>query len=379
MNDRAATTTSPGRRRVELRSDTFTLPSTAMLQAMITAELGDDVYGEDPTVTELERLAAHTLGKAAACFLPSGTMANLASLMTHCPRGAKVIVGEESDIYVYEAGGASVCGGIVYHPVPNQPDGTLALDAIQAAFPGDPTDPQFALPALICLENPQNQAGAKVLPMDYLADVAELARERRVAVHMDGARIFNAALALGVAPSKIAQFADSVQFCLSKGLGAPVGSMVAGDADFVDRVRHVRKMLGGGMRQSGLLAAAGITALRNRYRLSEDHVTARRLAAGLAGIAGIVVDTTDVSTNMVFFRVVSRYCDNRTLITAAAQRGVVLAELAHGQIRAVTHCGVTADDIDHAVDVIRSILHDQSVHATSVRGIHDDLESVHVH
>ena len=363
IDNRAVTTKA---RRVELRSDTFTLPSPAMLQAMVSADLGDDVYGEDPTVNELEELAANILGKAAACFMPSGTMANLASLMTHCPRGAKVIVGEESDIYVYEAGGASVCGGIVYHPVPNRPDGTLAMAAIDAAFPGDPTDPQFAPPALICLENPQNQAGAKVLPMSYLADVAELARARHVAVHLDGARIFNAALAIDVAPAEIAGYADSVQFCLSKGLGAPVGSMVVGTADFAHRVRRVRKMLGGGMRQSGLLAAAGIAALRNRGRLSDDHANARRLAAGLSGITGIVVDTTDVTTNMVFFRVVSPCCDNRTLISEAARSGVVLAELAHGQIRCVTHYGVTAEDIEHAVEVISSILHSHAIRPTPV-------------
>ncbi|WP_344662586.1 low-specificity L-threonine aldolase [Catenulispora subtropica] len=357
--------------RVELRSDTFTLPSAAMLRAMASAELGDDVYGEDPTVNELEALAARTLGKPAACFLPSGTMANLASIMAHCPRGSKVIVGEESDIYVYEAGGAAVCGGVTYHPLPIQADGSLALADIAAAFPADPGDPQFALPALLCLENPQNQAGAKVLPMSYLADAKALAAERGIALHMDGARLFNAALALDVDPAEIAAHADSLQFCLSKGLGAPVGSMAVGEAAFVARVRRLRKMLGGGMRQSGVLAAAAIVALENRARLAEDHATARRLAAGLRRIEGVVVDTDDVSTNMVFFRVVAPGWDNRAFLAACAAGGVGLAELAHDQIRAVTHYGIDDADIDHVLAVIASVLRGATPASPPARESHD--------
>jgi len=345
-------------RRVELRSDTFTLPTPRMLQAMVTAELGDDVYGEDPTVGELEALAARLLGKESGCFMPSGTMGNLASILTHCPRGAKVIVGADSDIYVYEAGGASVCGGVVYHPIPNEADGSLAIDAILAAFPPDPADPQFATPALLCLENPQNHSGGKVLPGSYLHAVAQLAHETGIAVHLDGSRIFNVALATGVPVTEIAAYADSVQFCLSKGLGAPVGSIVVGTGPFIDRVRRVRKMLGGGMRQSGVLAAAGIVALNERDRLAEDHRTARRLADGLAAIPGVELDPAETRMNMVFFRIVAPGTDAPAFIAAAGSRGVRMAELGPGRIRCVTHQGVSIDDVDYTLETVRSILDD---------------------
>jgi threonine aldolase len=342
---------------VELRSDTFTLPTTPMLDAMTRAPLGDDVYGEDPTVNALEGRAADMLGKGAACFMPSGTMANLASLMAHCPRGAKAIVGEDSDIYVYEAGGASVCGGIVLHPIPNQPDGTLLLADIEAAFPLDPSDPQFALPAVICLENPQNHCGGRVLTLEYLAAVRALAARRGVAVHIDGARLFNAALACGVTAAELASHADSVQFCLSKGLAAPVGSMVAGDRAFVASARRVRKMLGGGMRQAGVVAAAGIVSLDHMVgRLAEDHDNAKRLAAGLARIPGIEPDPRPVQINMVFFRLREPGMSIAQFISRAAGAGIRVAELGQGRIRAVTHVGVSAADIDHAVRVIGTIL-----------------------
>ncbi|MGW5740790.1 GntG family PLP-dependent aldolase [Amycolatopsis sp. NPDC003861] len=364
------------RRRVELRSDTFTLPTPRMLAAMTAAELGDDVYGEDPTVGELEALGARLLGKQAGCFMPSGTMGNLASIMVHCPRGAKVIVGEESDIYVYEAGGASVCGGVVYHPIPNQPDGTLRLDAIEAAFPPDPADPQFARPALLCLENPQNHSGGRILPATYLREVADLAAANGIAVHLDGARIFNAALAGGTPVEQIAGYADSVQFCLSKGLGAPVGSMVVGTTEFVGRVRRVRKMLGGGMRQSGVLAAAGLVALRSRDRLADDHATARRLADGLATIPDVLVDPDEVVMNMVFFRIDSPGVAVCELIAACGARGVALAELGPGRIRCVTHQGVTAEDVDYAVEVLRSLIAAPPTSSQPVRRSHAIHEPV---
>ncbi|MFI9183926.1 GntG family PLP-dependent aldolase [Streptomyces goshikiensis] len=341
---------------IELRSDTFTLPSPAMLRAMGQARLGDDVYGEDPTVNALEDRAAGLLGKEAACLMPSGTMANLASIMTHAPRGSKVLVGAESDIYVYEAGGASVCGGVVYEPVANQPDGRLAMEDLRAGFPDDPDDPQFALPSLICLENTQNRCGGVVLSMDYQREVRAFADERGVAVHMDGARIFNAAVALGKPAAEIVRYADSVQFCLSKGLSAPIGSMVAGDTEFIRGVRRVRKMLGGGMRQAGLLAAAGLVALDGADRLADDHDNALRLAKGLADTVGIEADPAAVQTNIVMFRVTAPGFTWQTFADAAGRLGLAVAELGHGRLRAVTHSGVTSADVDEAVAIVRRVL-----------------------
>ncbi|MEU7928411.1 GntG family PLP-dependent aldolase [Micromonospora sp. WMMA1998] len=338
---------------IELRSDTFTLPSAAMRSAMATAPLGDDVYGEDPTVLRLERLAADRLGKAAACLMPSGTMANLAALMAHAPRGAKAIVGSESDIYLYEAAGATVCGGISYEPIRNLPDGTLPLASIAAAFPEDDEDPQFAPAAVICLENTQNRCGGVVLPDGYAAEVAALARTRGVAVHLDGARIFNAAVARGVPPAELAQHADTVQFCLSKGLAAPIGSMVAGDEATLLRVRRIRKMLGGGMRQAGVIAAAGILAIDEAAeRLSTDHAHARLMAEGLAAIPGVTLDPPQ--TNSILFRVAGR--DPEEVVRMAASAGVAVNTFGHGRIRAVIHCGVTTGDVHEAVSRLAKVI-----------------------
>ncbi len=341
---------------IEMRSDTFTLPTPEMLTAMTEAELGDDVYGEDPTVNELERRSAELTGKEAACFFPSGTMANLASVMAHAPRGTKAVVGTESDIWLYEAGGASVCGGVVYEPVPNRPDGTIALADLAAAFPADPDDPQFALPSLICLENTHNRCGGAVLPLDYLAEVRRFADERGVAVHLDGARVVNAAIAAGVEVAEITAHVDSVQFCLSKGLGAPVGSMVAGRAEFVGKVRRLRKMLGGGMRQVGLLAAAALVALDTRERLAEDHANARRLAEGLALIPGVEMDPDTVKTNIVIFKVTDERFTWRTFLASVHRQGLAVTEFGHGRIRAVVHNGVSAEDVTAAVGIVARVL-----------------------
>lgn len=341
---------------IELRSDTFTLPTRQMLTAMAQAPLGDDGYGEDPTTNRLEERAAELTGMQAACFVPSGTMANLASIMAHAPRGSKILVGVDSDVYVYEARGAAVCGGIAYEPLPNQADGRILIQDLAAGFPPDPDDPQFALPALVCLENTHNRCGGAVLPLDYLAAVGRFARERQVKVHLDGARLFNAAVALGVPPASITERVDSVQFCLSKGLGAPVGSMVAGDAGFVGRVRRIRKMLGGGMRQAGVLAAAGLVALADYERLAEDHANARRLADGLAHISGVEVDPAAVSTNIVMFRVSDPRFTWRTFAEAVARLGLAVGELGHGRLRAVTHRRVSAADVDAAVSIVARTL-----------------------
>jgi threonine aldolase len=338
-------------------SDTVTLPTQEMMDAIQHAMLGDDVYGQDQTVNELERLAASMLGMEAACFMPSGTMANLSSIMAHCPRGSKVLVGNESDIYIYEAGGASVCGGIVYEPIPTQADGRLLLEDLERAFPVDEEDPQFALPALICLENTHNRCGGKVLPIAYLQEVKEFATERNVPVHMDGARIFNAAVALDVDVREITQYADSVQFCLSKGLSAPIGSIVAGTQSHINKARKVRKMLGGGMRQAGIAAAPGIVALQTMItRLDQDHRHAKQLADGLAKINGIELNAQEVQTNIVIFRVTDpRYTWN-SFLQMAKSHGVIFSEMGYGRIRAVVHRHITSDDINRAVQLVEEMM-----------------------
>lgn len=346
-----------GNKMIELRSDTLTLPTEEMLQSIPNAKLGDDVYHEDPTVKELEDLTASIMGKEAAILMPSGTMANLASVMAHCPRGSKVLVGDETDIYIYEAGGASVCGSIMYEPIQTQRDGRLLVSDLLKAFPEDPTDPQFALPSLICLENPHNRMGGRVLPLSYLKEIQCFSEEKGLPVHMDGARIFNAAAAMNVSVKEIAQYADSIQFCLSKGLSAPIGSMVVGDKDFIKKVYRIRKMLGGGMRQAGIIAAPALIALKEMSnRLDDDHVHARQLAEGLNKIQGIECDVDAVDTNIVFFKVNHEHYTWQTFIEKAYDKGLNIAELGHGRIRAVTHSGVTKKDISRALDIIKQIM-----------------------
>jgi threonine aldolase len=346
---------------IELRSDTFTKPPKSMREAMASAPVGDDVYGEDPTVVELEQLAADMLGKEAACLMPSGTMANLVALLVHVPRGGAALVGAESDIYLYEAAGASVCGGIGYQPIPNQTDGTLAIADIASALPEDPDDPQFALPRVVCLEDTQNRCGGVTLPDGYVASVKNLAHRNNIAVHLDGARIFNAAVASGRPAAELAADADSVQFCLSKGLRAPVGSMLAGSADFVRDARRIRKMLGGGMRQAGVIAAAGIVALTQMVdRLAEDHALAAKLAVGLASTDHVVVEPA-VQTNIVLFRLRSQQRTPAEFVAAAASAGVAVAEFGHGRIRAVVHADVTERDIDNAVATLADVLRDHRI------------------
>src|SRR5215469_4283382 len=262
---------------IDLRSDTVTLPPLNMRKAIARAQLGDDVYGEDPTVNELERLAARILGKEAAIFVPSGTMANLLAIISHCRDKKRLLVGDQSDIWKWEAGGASVLGGLVYDPLPTLPNGEVPIEAMEAALYYE-HDFQCVPAGLICLENTHCFSGGKVLSLDYLAQVFEFAQHRTLPVHLDGARIFNAAVATGMDVSQIASFADSVTVCLSKGLAAPVGSLLAGRSSFIHYARRWRKMLGGGMRQAGVLAAAGIYALQQMvHRLGEDHVNARHL------------------------------------------------------------------------------------------------------
>jgi threonine aldolase len=341
---------------IDLLSDTVTLPTPAMRAAIGAAAMGDDVYGEDPTVARLEALAASTLGKEAAVLMPSGTMANLAAMLCHCARGAEVVVGDESDLYNYEAGGASVVGGLVLHPVRTQPDGRLDLADLAAAI-RDPEDDQCAPAGVICVENTHNRCGGRVLPLGYLGEVEHFAAVHGVPVHLDGARIFNAACALDVPVARIARHADSVQFCLSKGLSAPIGSMLAGTARLIRNARRVRKMLGGGMRQAGIIAAAGIVALEQMVgRLADDHANARRLARGLAELSGIAIDPSAVETNLVFFRISDDRFTWQSFLHALQRRGVRMGELGYGRIRAVTHSGIAISDIDQVVAAVADVL-----------------------
>jgi len=337
-------------RVVDLRSDTVTLPTLAMRRAMAEAEVGDDVFGEDPTVNRLEEMAAERLGKEAALFVASGTMANLVCELTHCGRGDEMILGDQAHIFNYEQGGSAAVGGIHTRTVPNQPDGRLLLEDLEAAI--RPDNIHFPRTRLIALENTHNRCFGSPLELEYLRAVRGLASRYGLAVHMDGARLFNAATCLKVAPAELAVEADSVSICLSKGLAAPVGSLVCGTRSFIDEARRMRKVLGGGMRQAGVLAAAGIVALSEMTeRLAEDHANARRLAHGLTQIEGLDVNPETVRTNIV-------YCDIRQDGLQAAElaarlnaEGVRVLPVRQYRVRAVTHYHITQEDIDYAVKV----------------------------
>ena len=288
---------------IDLRSDTVTLPTPAMREAMYHAEVGDDVYHEDPTINRLQEMAAERLGKEAAIFVPSGTMGNAASILAHAGRGEAVIVGNQSHIYHYEVGGASTLGGSPMVVVQTDPDGMLNPHEIQISI-SDGSDEHSAPSALLCIENTHNRCGGAILSLEQVEQLTRLAHSHGLMVHMDGARIFNAAIALDIPVSTLVRTVDSIMFCLSKGLSAPVGSMVVGSRDFIQKAHRMRKLLGGGMRQAGVLAAAGIVALEQMIdRLVEDHETSKQLALGLADYPQIDIDIARVKTNMVMFSV----------------------------------------------------------------------------
>jgi len=332
---------------VDLRSDTVTRPTAAMREAMACADVGDDVFGDDPTVNALQERIAALLGKEAALFVTSGTQGNLTAVMSHCQRGDEVICGQQAHTYRYEAGGAAVLGSVQPQPVAHQPDGTLALADIEAAI--KPDDAHFARTRLLALEN---TLGGKALPLAYLDDAAALARRHGLATHLDGARLFNAAVKLGVAARELARPFDTVSVCFSKGLGAPVGSALVGPREVIARARRWRKMLGGGLRQAGILAAAALHALDHHVeRLADDHALAQRLAEALQGIPGLSVEPPQ--TNMVF--VEARGERAAGLAAHLASRGV----LATGArtLRFVTHLDVDAAGIDRAVAAVREHFH----------------------
>jgi threonine aldolase len=325
-------------RIIDLRSDTVTKPTAAMRAAMANAEVGDDVYGEDPTVNRLQELAADMFGKEAALFSSSGTQSNLLAVMSHCDRGDEYLVGQYAHTYRYEGGGAAVLGSIQPQPLDFQEDGTLDLDEVARAV--KPDDFHFAKTRLLCLENTQE---GKVLPLGYLARAANLAKTHNLAIHLDGARVFNAAVKLEVPVHEIARHFDTVSFCLSKGLGAPVGSLLVGSRAVISKARRWRKVLGGGMRQAGVLAAAGMVALtRHVERLAEDHANAKRLAEGLARIPILGIDPEKVQTNMIFFTLEkSRFA---ALQQEMKQQGILIS--GRDRVRLVTHLDVTKDDVE---------------------------------
>ncbi|MFQ1770693.1 low-specificity L-threonine aldolase [Aeromonas veronii] len=335
-------------RYIDLRSDTVTQPTDAMRQAMLHAEVGDDVYGEDPGVNALEAYGARLLGKQAALFVPSGTMSNLLAVMSHCQRGEGAILGNAAHIYRYEAQGSAVLGSVALQPLPMQRDGTLAFDDIKAALA--PDDAHFVQTRLICLENTHN---GKVLPLSYLQEMGAFVAERGLKLHLDGARLFNAAVASETPVEVIAAPFDSISICLSKGLGAPVGSLLVGSHDFIARARRLRKMLGGGMRQAGILAQAGLFALEQHVtRLADDHRRAKRLAEGLAALPGIELDLSLVQSNMVFLRL--HEGESAPLLAFMKERGILFS--GYGELRLVTHLQINDDDIEEVIDAFTEYL-----------------------
>lgn len=330
---------------IDLRSDTVTRPTPAMRAAMAMAEVGDDVYGEDPTVNQLESLAADSMGMEAALFVCSGTQSNLLALMSHCERGDEYIVGQQAHTYRWEGGGAAVLGSIQPQPLDFEADGTLDLERVAKAI--KPDDPHFARTRLLCLEN--TQAG-KVLPLEYVQRAARFTRQYGLGLHLDGARVFNAAVKLRVPIQTITQYFDSVSICLSKGLGAPVGSVLCGSKALITKARRWRKVVGGGMRQAGILAAAGIVALQNQVaRLEEDHANAQLLAEGLAGVDELEVDLAAVQTNMVFVKL--EPARSAALTDHLKNRGILVSR---GEVmRLVTHLDTTAEDIKTVTATVR--------------------------
>jgi threonine aldolase len=327
-------------KKIDLRSDTVTQPSPAMREAMARAEVGDDVFGDDPTINRLQAACAERFGMEAGLFFPSGTQSNLAAVMSHCSRGEECIVGQDAHTYRYEAGGMAVLGSIQPQPIANKPDGSIEVADIEAAI--KPDDSHFAITRLVALEN---TIGGKALAREYMAKVIELARRRNLSTHLDGARIFNASVKLGVPVDKLCAGFDTVSVCLSKGLGTPAGTVLVGRKDLIARARRVRKMLGGTMRQVGILGAAGLYALEhNVERLAEDHANAERLASGLRA-AGLKVDGPH--TNMVFAQVPAESV--AALERHLEQNGIVA--LVYPKLRLVTHLDVDAAGIDRAVEV----------------------------
>ena len=339
---------------IDLRSDTVTKPTPAMRKAIAEAEVGDDVFGEDPTVNALQEKVAKILGKEASIFVASGTMANQLAIKSHTQPGDEVIIEATSHPYNFEGGASAVLSAVQFYCLKGV-RGILDASQIEEAI--RPEDHHFPVTKLICLENTHNRGGGSIYPIQKIVDISRFAKSRGLFVHLDGARLWNASVATGIKPHDYAQWADSVSVCLSKGLGAPIGSLVAGARTFIDRVHRFRKMFGGGMRQVGILAAAGIYALDHHVeRLKEDHQNAKRLALGLKEIKGISINTEEVETNILIFDVAGTGISPLQLRDALKKEGVLIHGVGKTQIRLVTHLDVSKEDIDTALKAFKKVL-----------------------
>ncbi len=338
---------------IDLRSDTVTRPTSAMRKAMAEAEVGDDVFGEDPTVNILQEKVARLLGKEAALFVPSGTMANQLSIKSHTQPGDEVIIESSSHPYNFEGGAGAALSGIQFHCVKGV-RGILEPSQIEEAI--RPEDHHFPVTKLVCLENTHNRGGGTIYPLEKMTEIYRLAQSKGLLVHLDGARLWNASVATGNKPREYAQWADSVSVCLSKGLGAPIGSLVAGSKPFIDRIHRFRKMFGGGMRQVGIIAAAGIYALDHHLeRLKEDHQNAKRLAVGLKEFRGVSIDPKHVETNIVIFDITETGITGSQVAEAIKKEGILIHALGKTQIRLVTHLDVSNDDIEGAIKAFEKV------------------------
>lgn len=339
---------------IDLRSDTVTKPTPAMRKAMAEAEVGDDVYGEDPTVNALQEKVAKLLGKEAAIFVPSGTMANQLAIKSHALPGDEVIIETTSHAYNFEGGSAAALSGAQFHCV-NGNRGILDVAQIEAAI--RPFDHHYAFTRLVCLENTHNRGGGAIYSLEKMRDIYQLAKVKGLMVHLDGARLWNASVATGIKPCDYAQFADSVSVCLSKGLGAPMGSLVAGSTSFIDRVHRFRKMFGGGMRQVGIIAAAGIYALDHHLeRLKEDHENAKRLAVGLKELIGVLIHPEHVETNIILFDVADSGKSAFEIGDSVKEKNILINTVSQTQIRLVTHLDVNRENIETALMAFRKVL-----------------------
>ena len=340
---------------IDLRSDTLTHPTQSMRDAMATAEVGDDVFQEDPTVHKLEALAAEKTGKEAAVFVPSGTMGNLISVLSHCGRGDEILLGDRCHISLYEVGGVSALGGVHPRTLPNNDDGTISLELIEKGIRHE--DIHSPPTRLICLENTHNFCQGSPITPEYMETVGDLAKKYGIKIHLDGARIFNAAVALKIPVAKLTEQVDSVMFCLSKGLSAPVGSLVCGSADFINKARKARKMVGGGMRQAGHLAAAGMIALNNLVdRLQEDHENSKRLSSQISQMEGIELDESKVKTNIIFFKLTG--LDGETFLQRLEKKQIkiLMTDTDASIFRAVLHREVSKEQVETVIETFKAIL-----------------------